>query len=72
MSYNSISGPFDTPTCPYCRQRMTMLLLYFSESERNSAELEMVDGRNQIISTVRSYNRRFTGKFLVCNRRRET
>ena len=60
--YFSFLGPFDTPTCPYCRQRMNLLLLYFSESERNSAELDVIDRRNQIIASVRSYNRRFSGK----------
>ena len=56
------SAPFDTPTCPYCRQRITMILLYFSETERNSAELDIIDRRSQIINSVRSYNRRFSGK----------
>ena len=41
---------------------MNLLLLYFSESERNSAELDVIDRRNQIIASVRSYNRRFSGK----------
>ena len=39
-----------------------MILLYFSETERNSAELDMIDRRSQIINSVRSYNRRFSGK----------
>ena len=56
------SAPFETPTCPYCRQRITMILVYFSETERNSAELDIIDRRSQIINSVRSYNRRFSGK----------
>ena len=39
-----------------------MILLYFSETERNSAELDIIDRRSQIINSVRSYNRRFSGK----------
>jgi len=38
-----------------------MILLYFSETERNSAELDIIDRRSQIINSVRSYNRRFSG-----------
>jgi len=57
----AVRAPFDTPSCPYCRQRITMILLYFSETERNSAELDIIDRRSQIINSVRSYNRRFSG-----------
>ena len=39
-----------------------MILVYFSETERNSAELDIIDRRSQIINSVRSYNRRFSGK----------
>ena len=48
-----------------CRQRMTVLLLYFSESERNTADLEEVERRNLLIESVRDYNRRYSGIFFV-------
>ena len=58
------SDPFDTPTCPYCRQRMTMLLFYFSETERNLSDdnpIEM-ERRNALVNTVRNYNSRYSGE----------
>ena len=48
-SVSTVINPFDTPTCPYCRQRMTFLHLYFSEVERNTADLEEVERRNLLI-----------------------
>ena len=57
-----ISDPFDTPTCPYCRQRMTMLLLYFSETERGSANSAEIEQRNQLIQEIRNYNSRYSGE----------
>jgi hypothetical protein len=38
-----------------------MIFLYFSEDERNSAELEDVEARTQIQTSIRAYNRRFSG-----------
>jgi len=32
---HSPSGPLSPPKCPYCRQRMTLLLPYFTKDERN-------------------------------------
>lgn len=61
-SVSTVIHPFDTPTCPYCRQRMTVLLLYFSENERNTADLEEIERRNVLIGSVRDYNRRFSGE----------
>ena len=56
------SDPFDTPTCPYCRQRMTMLLFYFSETERNLADPEEIERRNTLVNSVRNYNSRYSGE----------
>jgi len=61
-SVSTVINPFDTPTCPYCRQRMTVLLLYFSEDERNTADLEETERRNLLIGSVRDYNRRYSGE----------
>lgn len=40
---------------------MTVLLIYFSDSERNAAELDEIERRNQIIASIRAYNRRYSG-----------
>lgn len=61
-SVTTVISPFDTPTCPMCRQRMTVLLLYFSEVERNTADLEEISARNLLIGSVRDYNRRYSGE----------
>lgn len=57
-------GPLEVPTCPYCRQRITVLLLYFSEAERKSTDLELIEQRNQLITSIKAYNRRFSGNYL--------
>ncbi len=64
FAYYEISrqSPFATPTCPYCRQRMTMVLAYFSESERNTANVEEVEERRALLTKIRDYNRRFSGQ----------
>jgi len=41
---------------------MTVLLLYFSEVERNTADLEEISARNLLIGSVRDYNRRYSGE----------
>ena len=52
-----------TPTCPYCRQRMTVLLPFFSDIEINAADLDVatVERRQKIYDNIRSYNRLFSG-----------
>ena len=58
-----ISGPLSTPTCPYCRQRMTVLLPFFSDVERNAADLDAatIESRQKLYQNIRSYNRLFSG-----------
>ena len=55
-----------TPTCPYCRQRMTVLLPFFSDIETNAADLDVatVERRQKICDNIRSYNRLFSGIIL--------
>jgi len=57
-------GPLSTPTCPYCRQRMTVLLPFFSDIETNAADLDVatVERRQKIYDNIRSYNRLFSGE----------
>ena len=63
-------GPLATPTCPYCRQRMTVLLPFFSDLERNAADLDAVniEERQRIYENIRSYNRCFSGNHLSFHR----
>ena len=49
-------------SCPYCRQRITLLLPYFSDEERNVAEPEDIQKKNRILSEVTDYNKRFSGE----------
>ena len=48
--------------CPYCRQRITILLPYFSSDERNTAEPTEIETRNSVLSQLTTYNRRFSGE----------
>ena len=49
-------------SCPYCRQRITLLLPYFSEDERNTAEPGEIEVRSKVITELNQYNRRFSGE----------
>ena len=49
-------------SCPYCRQRITILLTYFSEDERNTAEPREIETRARILEEAGQYNRRFSGE----------
>lgn len=50
-------GPLGTPTCPYCRQRMTLLLPYFTRDEREqSGSLQ----RQELMEKIRIHNRLFS------------
>merc|ERR1712059_43279 len=56
---NALTGAIP---CPYCRQRITIILPYFSQEEKDSAELEMVVTRSKIVSDIHTYNRRHSGE----------
>ncbi len=61
--YNICLGPLSAPLCPYCRQRWTLLVPFFSESEHSSADLEEIEQRNRILNYINDFNRRFSGKY---------
>jgi len=48
--------------CPYCRQKITLLLTYFSTDERNTAEPAELEIRNNILTNIRLYNQRYSGE----------
>jgi len=56
------SGALQAALCPYCRQRLTLMLPYFSQEERDSADLELIDRREKTLSEVLQYNRRHSGE----------
>ncbi len=64
LTYFGMSGqsPFNAQTCPYCRQRMTLLLPYFTDEERNAAELPVIEERDRYCAELRAYNQRFSGQ----------
>lgn len=49
-------------SCPYCRQRITLILTYFTQEERNTAEPPEIELRNAILTNVHMYNRRYSGE----------
>eukprot|EP00088_Acartia_fossae_P036669 TRINITY_DN3787_c0_g1_i1.p1 TRINITY_DN3787_c0_g1~~TRINITY_DN3787_c0_g1_i1.p1 ORF type:complete len:243 (-),score=37.74 TRINITY_DN3787_c0_g1_i1:199-927(-) len=48
--------------CPYCRQKITLLLTYFSQDERNAAEPEEIESRNTVLTNIHLYNQRYSGE----------
>ena len=54
-------GPLATPSCPYCRQRMTVLLPFFTVEEQNDADLNAAAQRKTLYENIRAYNRLFSG-----------
>ena len=48
--------------CPYCRQRITIILPYFSDPEKNSAEPADAEIRDKVKTDVYTYNRRYSGE----------
>jgi hypothetical protein len=55
-----ISGPLSTPTCPVCHHRVTVLLPFFSDAERNAADLDAATMCLQLRESICWYNRRFS------------
>ena len=49
-------------SCPYCRQRITLILTYFSDSEKNTADLSEIETRDNLVSELHQYNKRFSGE----------
>jgi len=45
-----------------CRQRITILLPYFSSDEKNTAEPTEIETRNSVLTQLYTYNRRFSGE----------
>lgn len=56
------SSSFSACPCPYCRQRITIILPYFSAVEKNSADLAEIETRDKILKDVYTYNRRHSGE----------
>jgi len=56
------SSQLSATACPYCRQRITLILPYFSVEERDSADPEDAEKREKILSELSTYNRRYSGE----------
>ncbi|XP_023344930.1 E3 ubiquitin-protein ligase RNF170 [Eurytemora carolleeae] len=56
------SSQLSAITCPYCRQRITLLLSYFSQEERTAAEPGDVEIRNKVLEHIYAYNKRHSGE----------
>ncbi|CAB4059444.1 RNF170 [Lepeophtheirus salmonis] len=61
VEYVDRLATLSTPTCPYCRQRITMILLYFTPEESQDS-LQDADRklRNFLIEKIKSYNRSYS------------
>jgi len=56
------SNALQATSCPYCRQRITIVLPYFSQEERDTAEVEEIEARSRLLQEVHTYNRRYSGE----------
>jgi RING finger protein 170 len=56
------SNALQATTCPYCRQRITIILPYFSQEERDSADVAEIETRSGLLTEVHTYNRRYSGE----------
>ena len=48
------------PSCPYCRQRMTLLIPFFSDAERNSADPGDQRDMDETLDKIGVFNRRYS------------
>nr|XP_040575247.1 E3 ubiquitin-protein ligase RNF170-like [Lepeophtheirus salmonis] len=61
MEYNDRLTTISTPKCPYCRQRITLVLLNFNPEETtNNLSASMFHLREEIIHKVNLYNRTYS------------
>jgi len=44
--------------CPYCRQRVTAMLPYFSDEENNTADPALADDRARLVKEMEDFSRR--------------
>ena len=56
------SNALQATSCPYCRQRITIILPYFSQEERDTADIAEVGSRNDLLTEMHTYNRRYSGE----------
>jgi len=56
------SNALQATLCPYCRQRVTIMLPYFSQEERDTADLTEIEQRSALLAEVHTYNRRYSGE----------
>ena len=58
----------ETPSCPYCRQKMNMILPYFSQTElTDDSDVTVAATRAEILDKIRQYNRFYSGEILIVN-----
>merc|ERR1719369_1859118 len=56
-------GFLETPTCPYCRQQMTVLLPYFSQAEiSEKSDAATHKSRRDILNKIKEYNKIYSGQ----------
>ena len=60
-----ISSALRAPNCPYCRQRMPLLIPFFSDAERNSAEPQDQQDMDEILDKIGVFNRRYSSEFIL-------
>merc|ERR1719186_2396031 len=56
------SSQLSAISCPYCRQRVTLMLPYFTQEENNAVDPVLTDYRVRLVAEMTVYNRRNSGE----------
>ena len=49
-------------SCPYCRQRITLMLPYFTQEENNAVDPALAGDRRRLVKEMKGYNQRNSGE----------
>jgi len=61
IAYRHHGNRLGAVRCPVCRQQVTILFQLFTEDVLNTAEIEVIEQRNNLQREIGDYNRRFSG-----------
>ena len=60
FQFYEMNSALRAPNCPYCRQRMTLLIPFFSDAERNSADPGDQRDMDEMLDKIGVFNRRYS------------
>ena len=60
FQFYEMNNALRAPNCPYCRQRMTLLIPFFSDAERNLADPGDQRDMDEMLDKIGVFNRRYS------------